>query len=69
MGKESAVMGTTLWATTPEEYRQIHAALGAALVTGVLRPVIGRELPLERAAEAHRAILADRALGKMVLTF
>ena len=69
MGKESAVMGTTLWATTPEEYRQIHAALGAALVTGVLRPVVGREFPLERAAEAHRAVLADHALGKIVLTF
>lgn len=69
MGKESAVLGTTLWATTPDEYRQIHAALGAALATGVLRPLVGRELPLEQAAEAHRAILADRALGKIVLTF
>jgi NADPH:quinone reductase len=69
MGKESAVLGTTLWATTPEEYRQIHAALGGALATGMLRPVVGRELPLEHAAEAHRAVLGDRALGKIVLTF
>ena len=36
--------------------------------SGVLRPVVGRELPLEQAAEAHRAILADRAVGKIVLT-
>jgi NADPH2:quinone reductase len=68
MGKESAILGTTLWSTTPEEYVQIHAALVAALESGVLRPIVGRELPLADAAEAHRAILADRAVGKMVLT-
>ena len=68
MGKETAILGTTLWSTTPEEYTQIHAALVAALDTGVLRPVVGRELPLEQASEAHRAILSDRAVGKIVLT-
>jgi NADPH2:quinone reductase len=68
MGKETAILGTTLWSTTPEEYVQIHAALVAALGSGVLRPVVGRELPLDQAAEAHRAILADRAVGKIVLT-
>lgn len=68
MGKETAILGTTLWSTTPEEYTQIHAALVAALESGVLRPVVGRELPLEQAADAHRAILADRAVGKIVLT-
>ena len=68
MGKETAILGTTLWSTTPQEYPQIHAALVAALDSGVLRPVVGRELPLEQAADAHRAILADRAVGKIVLT-
>jgi NADPH2:quinone reductase len=68
MGKELAILGTTLWSTTPDEYRQIHAGLGAALESGVLLPAIGTELPLERAAEAHRAVLEDRAVGKIVLT-
>ena len=68
MGKETAILGTTLWSTTPDEYVQIHAALVAALDSGVLRPLVGRELPLEQAAESHRAILADRAVGKIVLT-
>ena len=68
MGKELAVLGTTLWSTTPEEYTQIHAALVAALESGVLRPVVGREFPLEQAADAHRAILSEKAIGKMVLT-
>jgi NADPH2:quinone reductase len=68
MGKELAILGTTLWSTTADEYRQIHAALVAALETGVLRPIVGRELPLSEATEAHRAILADKAVGKLVLT-
>src|SRR5262249_39556029 len=68
MGKETAVLGTTLWATTPDEYREIHAGLQGALETGALEPLIGRELPLDRAADAHRAILQDRAVGKLVLT-
>ena len=68
MGKESAILGTTLWSTSPEEYKQIHAALVAALRSGVLRPIVGRQLPLADAAEAHRAILAEKAIGKLVLT-
>ncbi len=68
MGKELAILGTTLWSTTSDEYRQTHAGLVAALESGVLRPVIGRELALEEAPEAHRAVLEDRAAGKIVLT-
>jgi NADPH:quinone reductase len=68
MGKESAVLGTTLWATTPGEYRQIHAGLEGALASRALEPLVGRELPLGHAEEAHRVILQDRAVGKIVLT-
>jgi NADPH:quinone reductase len=68
MGKETAVLGTTLWATTPDEYREIHSGLQGALETGALEPLVGRELPLDRAADAHRAIVQDRAVGKLVLT-
>jgi NADPH2:quinone reductase len=34
---------------------------------GKLEPVIDRELPLERAADAHRAIEARETFGKVVL--
>jgi NADPH:quinone reductase len=68
MAKESAILGMQLWAATPEETRQTHAAIGAALASGVLKPVVGRELPLEAAPEAHRAVLENSATGKIVLT-
>lgn len=68
MGKESAVMGTTLWSATADEYRMTHAALVAALAAGTLAPIVGTELPLERAADAHRAVIGGKAAGKIVLT-
>ncbi len=68
MPKESAILGMQIWAATPEEVRQTHAAIGAALGSGVLKPVIGRELPLDAAPDAHRAVLEDPATGKVVLT-
>jgi NADPH:quinone reductase len=35
---------------------------------GVVRPVVGHELPLEDAAEAHRLIESRQSTGKVVLT-
>jgi NADPH2:quinone reductase len=45
----------------------MHAALGAGLANGTLRPVVGRELPLAEAAAAHRTVLEPGAYGKIVL--
>ena len=53
--------------TPPAEMASIHAALVAGLENGTLRPVIGKELPLAEAAEAHRAVMERGALGKIVL--
>ena len=35
--------------------------------TGVVRPIVGAELPLEEAAEAHRLIESRQSTGKVVL--
>ena len=35
---------------------------------GVVRPIVGHELPLERAGEAHELIEARKTTGKVVLT-
>jgi NADPH2:quinone reductase len=34
---------------------------------GLIRPVIGQTFPLERAADAHRAIEARQVVGKTLL--
>ncbi|MFI7289499.1 zinc-binding dehydrogenase [Streptomyces anulatus] len=49
-----------------EMVRLATKALNAA-VAGRLRPVIGREFPLSRAADAHRAIEARSVPGKALL--
>jgi NADPH2:quinone reductase len=56
-----------LWNATDAELASIHAALIAGLANGTLKPVIGRELPLAEAAEAHVAVLEPGAYGKIVL--
>ncbi|MDI3298073.1 MAG: NADPH:quinone reductase [Bacillota bacterium] len=53
--------------TPADEYRRIHEGLAAALRTGLLRPVVGRRLPLAQAARAHEAVLEPGAVGKVVL--
>jgi NADPH2:quinone reductase len=67
MGKDGAVLGMTLFNTTREEFQEIHAGLVAGLENGTLSPVIGREFPLEQAAQAHVAVMEPGAFGKIVL--
>ncbi len=65
--KEIDVRGMSLPKASPEEARAIHAALGAGLAAGTLRPLIGREFPLAEAAESHRAVMKAGSGGKIVL--
>jgi NADPH2:quinone reductase len=67
MGRRGTVRGFTLWATTDAETREIHAAIGAGLENGTLRPIVGKELPLKDAPKAHVDVLAPGAHGKIVL--
>jgi len=67
MGKDAAVLGMTMFNATAEEYRTIHAALVAGLESGALAPVVGREMPLAQAAQAHAAVMEPGAFGKIVL--
>jgi NADPH2:quinone reductase len=46
---------------------RIHAALGAGLENGTLRPVIAQELPLSEAETAHITVMLPGAAGKIVL--
>src|SRR5207245_770888 len=39
MGKDAAIFGLALWNAAPEEMACIHAAIGAGLASGTLRPL------------------------------
>jgi NADPH2:quinone reductase len=67
MTRRASVRAFTLWQTTQTEEREIHAALFAGLENGTMRPVVGKELPLAQAAQAHVDVLAPGAFGKIVL--
>jgi len=68
MSREADIRGLTLFATSEQELREMHAALGAGLENGTLRPVIAQKIPLAEAARAHDEIMKHSgALGKIVL--
>jgi NADPH2:quinone reductase len=67
MSRDGTVLGMTMFNATAEEYRVMHAALAPALENGTLAPVVGRELPLAQAPQAHVAVLEPGAYGKIVL--
>jgi NADPH2:quinone reductase len=67
MAKGAAILGMLLLNTTPEEQFRIGAALAAGLDNGTLNPIVSRELPLSEAVQAHEAVLAPGALGKIAL--
>lgn len=49
------------------EVAEAHAAIGAGLRSGTLKPFVGKEILLAEAARAHREIMESSALGKIVL--
>ncbi len=67
MARRASVRGFTLWAATEAETAEIHAGIAAGLENGTLRPVVGKELPLKDAAQAHQDILTPGAFGKIIL--
>ncbi|MBI3615886.1 MAG: NADPH:quinone reductase [Candidatus Omnitrophica bacterium] len=67
MVRNASILGMRLKNGTPEEYRQIHARLGQGFKGGALRPVVGKEFPLAKAPEAHRAVMQSPSYGNIVL--
>lgn len=67
MSRDADIRGMVLPNTPPAELASIHAALVAGLENGTLRPVIGQELPLAEAPQAHRKVMEPGAFGKIVL--
>ncbi|HUI43219.1 MAG TPA: NADPH:quinone reductase [Terriglobia bacterium] len=67
MARDADILGMTLLNCTEHDLAGIHAALVAGLENGTLRPVVGRELPLANAPDAHHAVMEPGAHGKIVL--
>jgi NADPH2:quinone reductase len=67
MMREGAILAVLLWNVPPDEMAAIHAAIGAGLENGTLRPIVGKELPLADAPRAHKEVLEPGAYGKIVL--
>jgi NADPH:quinone reductase len=67
MGKDSDIRGMSLFNASPAELSSIHHGLYAGFESGALRPVVGKEFPLEDAKNAHVAILEPGSYGKIVL--
>jgi NADPH:quinone reductase len=67
MSRRASIRAFTLWAATEGESVEIHAAIAAGLENGTLRPIVGKQLPLKDAAQAHQDVLAPGAFGKIVL--
>jgi NADPH2:quinone reductase len=56
-----------LFNASREELHEAHAGIIGGLESGALKPVIGKELPLGDAPQAHEAVMQSGALGKIVL--
>ena len=69
--KRLVLTGSTLRARTPAEKGAIAAELEARVwplfTRGTVRPIVSAEFPLDRAADAHRAMEAGEIFGKAVL--
>lgn len=67
MGKEAQINGMVLMLSSDNELSVIHSALVAGLENGTLRPVVGKTFALADAAQAHEAVMAPGAYGKIAL--
>ena len=67
MRRDAAVLGMVLWNTSRQDLACIHAGIVAGLENGSLRPVVGKEFPLAKAPQAHRAVMEPGAFGKIAL--
>lgn len=69
MARSTAVIGFWLVHVVQRPYLLAEAVteLIGLIADGSLRPVVGETYPLERAADAHRALLDRSSVGKLVL--
>ncbi|HMS42891.1 MAG TPA: NADPH:quinone reductase [Pyrinomonadaceae bacterium] len=67
MGKEASIFGMALFNAPEAEMNEIHEAIFNGLSEGFLNPVVGGRFELQNAADSHRAVIENKAFGKIVL--
>ena len=67
MQRDGQILAMLLFNASPAERMVAHAAIIAGLENGTLLPVIGKTLPLDKAAQAHGLFMQPGAYGKIVL--
>jgi len=67
MARDAVIYGMVLFNASPQDQAEIHAGLGKLMSEGRIKPVIGTELPLGKAREAHELVLKPGSYGKIIL--
>jgi NADPH2:quinone reductase len=67
MSKDATIYGLTLFSTPEAQMKEIHDAIYKGLAEEYLNPIIGSEFSLKDAPLAHRAVIENKAVGKIVL--
>jgi NADPH:quinone reductase-like Zn-dependent oxidoreductase len=74
MGKRAGVFGTTLRSrpvygpgSKTEIVQEVIANVWPMIADRRVRPIIGAELPIQQAAEAHRLLASGEVTGKVIL--
>ena len=65
MSKDATVYGMSLFNAPEAEMREIQKAIFEGLSHGFLNPIVGKTFPLAEAAEAHHAVIEEKAFGKI----
>lgn len=67
MGKDASIFGMSLFNAPEDEMGEIYQAIFRGLSAGFLNPFVGKSFPLAEAAAAQRAVIEEKAFGKIVL--
>jgi NADPH2:quinone reductase len=67
MSRNGTIHAMMMWGITEKEALEINAGIISGLENKTLRPVVGKELPLEKAEQAHREVMEKGSYGKIVL--
>lgn len=67
MARSASVRGFVLWSISEVDEADVIAGLEAGFENGTIRPIVGKELPLNEAPRAHKEILEPGAQGKIIL--